>query len=53
VAPLSEDSWRCVSGVVAAVQQFAGRLEQEAAAAFSALPDTVGAQASFDLQLSP
>jgi hypothetical protein len=44
----------CLSEVVAAVQQFAGRLEQAAAVAFSALPpDTVGARASLDLQLSP
>ena len=41
----------CLSEVVSAVGRFAGRLERAAAAAFSALPDTLGAQARFDLPI--
>jgi hypothetical protein len=39
----------CLSDIVAAVWRFGGRLERAAAAAFAALPDTLGAQARFDL----
>jgi hypothetical protein len=41
----------CLSDIVAAVWRFGGRLERAAAAAFAALPDTLGAQARFDLTL--
>jgi hypothetical protein len=41
----------CLSDIVAAVWRFGGRLEQAAAAAFAALPDTLGALARFELAL--
>jgi hypothetical protein len=42
----------CLSDVVSAVRRFAARLESATAAAFSALPDTLGAQAKFDLPVN-
>jgi hypothetical protein len=42
----------CLSDVVSAVRRFAARLEWATAAAFSALPDTPGAQAKFDLPVN-
>lgn len=39
----------CLSDIVPAVRLFGIRLERAAAAAFSALPDSTGAQARFDL----
>jgi hypothetical protein len=39
----------CLSDVVATVRRFTVRLERAAEAAFAALPDTVGAEAIFDL----
>jgi hypothetical protein len=39
----------CLSDIVFAVRRFAGRLERAAAAAFSALPDSLGVEARFDL----
>jgi hypothetical protein len=41
----------CLSDIVVAVRRFARRLERAAAAAFSTLPDTLGAQARFDLPI--
>jgi hypothetical protein len=41
----------CLSDIVSAVRLFAGRLERAVAAAFSSLPDTLGAQAGFDLPI--
>jgi hypothetical protein len=41
----------CLSDIVSAVRRFAARLERAAAAAFAALPDSLGAEASFDLRL--
>jgi len=39
----------CLSDVVSAVRRFGARLERAAATAFSTLPNTLGAQAKFDL----
>jgi hypothetical protein len=41
----------CLSDIVSAVRLFAGRLERAVAAAFSLLPDTLGAQARFYLPI--
>jgi hypothetical protein len=41
----------CLSDIVWAVRRFAGRLERAAAAAFSALPGSLGAEARFDLPI--
>jgi hypothetical protein len=41
----------CLSDIVSAVWRFAGRLERSVAAAFASLPDTLGAEARFDLPI--
>jgi hypothetical protein len=42
----------CLSDVVSAVRRLGVRLERATVAAFSALPDTLGAQAKFDLSVN-
>jgi hypothetical protein len=41
----------CLSDIVSVVRRFAGRLEHSVTAAFSTLPDTLGAEARFDLPI--